>query len=62
VRCPPIYLLTCKVCDPRASIPFPSQEERGHWASEHTAGTGHDRWVVEDPPFETKGNSEVSER
>lgn len=40
------YVLVCIECDDDLSIPFPSAEERGVWASEHTRGTGHARWFV----------------
>jgi hypothetical protein len=47
---PPFYLLVCRTCaehqDPVLPIPFGSAQERGKWASEHTAGTGHDSWLV----------------
>jgi hypothetical protein len=44
------YVLICRKCDPNldAPMPFPSPEERGRWASEHTRGTGHDLWLVYD--------------
>jgi hypothetical protein len=45
------YLLACRECgDPEHPLimPFASAEERGKWASEHTEGTGHDRWWVKD--------------
>ena len=48
------YVLVCLHCsrgmDPEdwLAIPFGSPEERGKWATEHTAGTGHDQWVVLD--------------
>lgn len=43
------YMLACLECgdiDKPLAMPFKSQEARGKWASEHTAGTGHDRWRV----------------
>jgi hypothetical protein len=45
------YLLACRECgDPEKPLimPFGSAAERGKWASEHTQGTGHDRWWVKD--------------
>ena len=48
-----LYLLTCRECgDPDRPLPMPfgSPAERGHWASEHTRTTGHDRWIVLDQP------------
>lgn len=49
------YVLVCRDCsevtsgEPRHEpIPFPSAEERGRWAAEHEAGTGHSRWWVRD--------------
>lgn len=47
------YLLVCRSCgDPEKPLPMPfgSAEERGHWAAEHTRGTGHDSWWVYDEP------------
>ena len=44
-----IYLLYCRLCgdpDRPLPIPFGSAAERGHWAAEHTKGTGHDSWLV----------------
>lgn len=47
-----IYLLNCRECDEQSGrelvIPFGSPAERGKYASEHTRGTGHDRWFVRD--------------
>jgi hypothetical protein len=46
------YLLVCRACgdldDDPLVLPFESAEARGRWAAEHTRGTGHDRWYVED--------------
>lgn len=42
------YVLLCRVCGGDNPIPFPNPEERGRWAAEHTAGTGHDRWWSKD--------------
>jgi hypothetical protein len=45
------YVLVCLECDgdgPVTPLPFESADARGRWASEHTKGTGHDRWVVTD--------------
>lgn len=45
------YVLVCRDCgDPEKPLPMPfsSPEERGKWASAHTKGTGHDRWLVVD--------------
>lgn len=45
------YLLACRECgDPERllPIPFESPAARGRWATEHTAGTGHERWIVKD--------------
>lgn len=43
------YVLVCRQCgDGDLSMPFESAAARGRWASEHTKGTGHDRWFVED--------------
>lgn len=44
------YLLACRICDGEVPIPFDSAKERGKWAAEHTAGTGHDSWWVYDLP------------
>ena len=47
------YLLACRQCgdpDRPLPIPFESPAARGKWASGHTAGTGHDRWIVKDVP------------
>ena len=46
------YLLACLECEPPLPMPFGSQAERGKWASEHTKGTGHDRWHVWQEPNE----------
>jgi len=43
------YILRCRQCgnpDRRLPMPFPGPAERGSWASEHTAATGHDSWIV----------------
>jgi hypothetical protein len=70
------YLLLCKECAIEASlkaepdsplplpIPFASQAERGEWASKHTRGTGHDKWLVleqetQDPPEEPTGPTPI---
>jgi hypothetical protein len=44
------YVLVCRECDPDDPLPMPfgSAAERGRWAAEHTAGTGHNRWIVLD--------------
>lgn len=43
------YVLVCRQCgDGDLPMPFDSPEARGRWASEHTKGTGHDRWFVTD--------------
>jgi hypothetical protein len=46
------YLLVCLECEVEPTrpspIPFESAEARGKWAAEHTRGTGHERWWVED--------------
>ena len=47
------FLLLCRECgdqDHPLPIPFGSAEERGKWAAEHTAATGHARWLVRDEP------------
>jgi hypothetical protein len=47
------YVVVCRQCgDPDHPLPMPfsSPAERGHWAAEHTKGTGHDRWFVLDQP------------
>lgn len=59
-------VLVCLTCadhdaaqglDPPA-IPFPDYRARGKWASEHTRGTGHDRWLCLDvPPVDDPGRS-----
>lgn len=53
-----IYLINCRDCDDQCSrpltIPFESAAARGKWASEHTAGTGHSRWLVRDEPRRNK--------
>lgn len=49
------YLLNCLKCDDQSRplpIPFESAAARGKWASEHAAGTGHNRWLVRE---ETSG-------
>lgn len=43
------YLLVCQECgNGDLVMPFGSAAERGHWAAEHTRGTGHDCWRVHD--------------
>jgi hypothetical protein len=45
------YLLLCIPCaDPELLLPMPfgSAGERGKWAAAHTAGTGHNEWIVKD--------------
>lgn len=48
------FILACRQCGnperPPLPMPFGSPAERGKWASEHTAATGHDQWVVLDQP------------
>lgn len=47
------FLLNCLECDGQSrplAIPFESAAARGKWASEHTRGTGHNRWIVRDEP------------
>src|SRR5258706_12749271 len=45
------YVLICRECgNGDLVMPFGSAGERGRWASEHTRGTGHDRWFVKDVP------------
>lgn len=47
------YVLYCRQCDEDSypmAIPFASARERGQWATEHTKGTGHNRWIVVDEP------------
>ena len=48
------YVLNCQVCDEESGMeldmPFESPADRGRWAAEHKAGTGHDRWLVRDVP------------
>lgn len=47
------YILCCRECDGDGDplpIPFETPEGRGRWASEHTKGTGHERWLVMDEP------------
>lgn len=47
------YLLLCRDCgDPERPLPIPfeSPAARGKWAAEHTASTGHNRWIVRDEP------------
>jgi hypothetical protein len=45
-------MLNCRECDEQSgrplAMPFGSPGERGKWATEHTRGTGHDRWLVRD--------------
>jgi hypothetical protein len=55
-ECRTFYVLVCLMCDPDAEgpIPFPSAEERGRWAAAHTAGTGHEKWIVIDQPDTTE--------
>lgn len=40
------YLLVCRDCGDDVVMPFGTEAERGHWAAEHLAGTGHDHWRV----------------
>jgi hypothetical protein len=40
-------VLVCRDCGDLV-IPFLSYRERGRWAAEHTAGTGHARWFCAD--------------
>lgn len=59
------YLLWCLECAPPddlgnarigCEMPFPSAEDRGRWAGQHTRGTGHDQWhVIDLPEGETLG-------
>ena len=49
------FLLVCRECWPDATgidgaIPFRTAAERGSWAANHTAGTGHAAWIVLDFP------------
>lgn len=44
----PLYVLICRECSPELPIPFPTPAERGRWAAAHTAGAGHDTWLVID--------------
>lgn len=45
------YVLVCLKCGTGDYvITFPSPEERGKWAAEHTRGTGHEEWWVHDHP------------
>jgi hypothetical protein len=48
------FVLFCRECDPelRGPIPFESAAERGRYAAEHRAGTGHDAWLVIEQPRE----------
>ena len=49
------YVLVCLDCgegDDMLPMPFPSAETRGKWATAHTKGTGHARWIVQDQPRE----------
>jgi hypothetical protein len=47
------YVLVCRLCgNGDLPMPFESAEARGKWASAHTKGTGHDRWLVVDQPVE----------
>lgn len=41
-------ILVCRVCGDDLVYPFDSYGQRGRWAAEHTAGTGHKRWYVHD--------------
>ncbi len=45
-------IIVCRTCstdaDMIALVPFASWRERGKWASEHTRGTGHRRWLCLD--------------
>lgn len=51
------FVLFCRECDPDTPIPFETAEARGRWASAHTAGTGHDRWLVTEEPREAEASS-----
>ncbi len=46
------YVIRCLDCDEASGhevdMPFSSPAERGRWATGHTKGTGHDRWLVVD--------------
>ena len=45
------HVLVCRQCgNGDLPMPFGSPAERGKWASEHTARTGHDNWLVLDQP------------
>jgi len=46
-------LLVCRDCGDDLVLPFPSYRERGRWATGHTAGTGHARWLCLDIPIAT---------
>lgn len=47
------YVLVCRQCgDGDLPMPFESPAARGHWASEHTKGTSHNWWFVEDQPLD----------
>jgi hypothetical protein len=51
------YVLVCRECgDGDLPMPFDSPVARGRWASEHTKGTGHDRWFVVDQPAQEGGS------
>ena len=44
---PKVYVLVCRGCDD-LELPFPSAQERGRWAAEPRAATGHHDWRVFD--------------
>lgn len=47
------YVLVCRDCTDDLPIPFDTAAERGRWASRHTEGAGHDRYLVLDQPAQS---------
>lgn len=57
-----VFLLACLDCDddePLVMMPFISAAERGGWAADHTAGTGHNRWWAFDGVVADEGALDV---
>lgn len=49
--CQDEFTLACRICgDPEKPIAFATPRDRGQWAADHQAMTGHDRWAIEDKP------------
>lgn len=42
------FLVACLDCSPLLEMPFTSAAERGRWAAQHKASTGHGDWLVAD--------------